>query len=107
MLIDQITFHRLKRSGANVQSNESMRQFGQHLWGKMQASRRCGDGTWNLREHRLVTIGIIEIALPFDVGRQRQYSPLEKVLAPIERNDALAALANLFNMRSGGIDCSG
>ena len=72
-------FHRLKRSRADVQGDERVRQGRQHFVSEMQTGRRRRDGARGIRIDGLVAFQIFRIALPPLVRRQWNYPALPRI----------------------------
>ena len=71
---------------------------------EMQAGGRRGNGAGHLCENCLITLHIIWIAGPFDVGRKRNGTSLKEIIFAIERNHSLAIRADFFDTRRRAVD---
>src|SRR5205823_6299893 len=82
-------FYRLKRSGPNMQGEESVGQRREHFFGEMQSGGRRSDGSRHPRVNGLVTFEVLGIALPAKIRRQRNRPALPRIDLTLQQKDSL------------------
>src|SRR5213082_2861824 len=97
-------FYWLKRSGSNVQGDESVRQCREHFLGEVQSGGRRSNGSWHPRVNGLVTFEILGIALPAKIWWQRNHPALPRIDLTLQQKDSLPFRTNFFDAHRDAID---
>ena len=96
--------HRAKCSRADMKRDKRVRNFVQDFLREMQTGCRRSDRAGCLREDRLITRVVLEIAGAANIRRQRHRAARVKIDVSTQQDNALAVRQNFFDAQNHIVD---